>query len=321
MREFELREFKVTARPPFWTAGALRNAFFGTLLVGISGLLFCQSSQAQPVSGSAVSVRPQARLSTPEGTRTLVVGQDVVTGDRIRTDSGGEAQLLFSDDTRLVVGPNSSLVIEAYLLRSNRAANNFTIRALGGSFRMITGRSDKSAYRIKTPGGTVGVRGTVFDFTVRGRQLGLLLYSGAAQICSGGSCRTVSGFCSLAQTGGGGVRVQGDAGARDAEIRRNFRYALSQQSLRRDFRVRTRGCGNERARPENKDRDRRTIERAAASPPTVTEPTEPPDKPDKPHHGHHHGKHHGHHGHHGRGGHRGHDGDHKGRGDSRGRHR
>jgi hypothetical protein len=279
-----LCKFELRARPPSRTAGAFRNALSGAALIGMLVLLLPQDSLAQPVTGSTVSVRPQASLSNPEGTRTLVVGQDVVMGDRIRTDGGGEAQLLFTDDTRLVVGPNSSLVIEAYLLRSNRRASNFTVRALGGSFRMITGRSDKSAYRIRTPGGTIGVRGTAFDFTVSGRRLGLLLYSGAARICSGGGCRTVSGFCSLAEAGGNrGVRVQSDRGARDAEIRRSFRYAVSQRSLRRDFRLRTRGCGSDRASYETKDRERTRLERRTR---TAPEPTKP-DKPDKQHHGHH----------------------------------
>ena len=288
--------FELRARPPFRTAGAFRDAFSVALLIGIVALLLSQIAlsqlaRAQPVSGSAVSVRQQASLANPEGTRTLVVGQDVVMGDRIRTDSGGEAQLLFTDDTRLVVGPNSSLVIEAYLLQSSRKANNFTVRALGGSFRMITGRSDKSAYKIKTPGGTIGVRGTAFDFTVSGRRLGLLLYSGAANICSGGGCRMVSGFCSLAEAGGNrGVRVQTERGARDAEIRRSFRYAVSQRSLRRDFRLRTRGCGGDTASYETKDRQK--VERAA-SPAMSTKPEEPPDKPHHGHHGGHHGDGHG----------------------------
>ena len=145
---------------------------------------------AAQVAGNAVKVRPEATLSNPEGTITLRVGMDVAMGDRIKTDNKGQVQLVFSDSTRLVVGPGSSLVIEAYLLRSENRANNFTIRALGGSFRMITGKSKKKAYKIKTPTATIGVRGTSFDFTVQTNGTGLVLFNGQAELCRiGGECR------------------------------------------------------------------------------------------------------------------------------------
>ncbi len=263
-------------------------------------IVVASSAYAETVAGNAVAVRPNANLSNPEGTRPLVVGMDVAMGDRIRTDKAGEVQLVFSDETRLVVGPNSSLVIEAYLLRSSSRDNNFTVRALGGSFRMITGKSDKKAYKIKTPAATIGVRGTSFDFTVgRNGRTGLLLYSGSAELCGGGGCRMVSGYCSLAETGRNqGVRVLDETGERNAAIRENFRYAVSQQNLRRDFRLRTRACGDDTAAnigtKERAKREARSPARAAT-----------PEKPDKPHHGHHghhgHRGHHGHHGHHDRG--------------------
>jgi hypothetical protein len=39
----------------------------------------------------------------------------------------------------------------------------------------MTGHSDKRAYRIITPQGTIGVRGTVFDMSVRNGKTRILL--------------------------------------------------------------------------------------------------------------------------------------------------
>ena len=55
-------------------------------------------------------------VATRAGTaRTLVALQPIFMGDRIQTGSNGQAQLLFDDNTRLVVGAGSSLLIEQYL--------------------------------------------------------------------------------------------------------------------------------------------------------------------------------------------------------------
>lgn len=215
----------------------------GAVLCAISG----SSASGGSVAGNAVAVRPKATVANPEGTLTLKVGMDVAMGDKIKTDNNGEVQLVFSDKTRLVVGPKSSLIIEAYLLRSNSRANNFTVRALGGSFRMITGKSEKKAYKIKTPTATIGVRGTSFDFTIRRNgETAVMLFNGEAQICGrNGSCRILNRRCSVAQAPrNADVRLLREKENRNAQIKRSFPYAVSQESLRRDFRVKTSGCSD-----------------------------------------------------------------------------
>src|SRR5690606_42119301 len=83
-------------------------------------------------------------------------------GDRVVTGPSGQVQILFSDRTELVVGPRSALLIEDYLLRNDGSAGKFAINALSGTFRFVTGGAPKDSYVIKTPTGTIGVRGTAF---------------------------------------------------------------------------------------------------------------------------------------------------------------
>ena len=239
---------------------------------------------ASQAAGQAVAVKTSSTLSNPEGTISLVVGTDVAMGDRIKTNGTGEVQLVFSDETRLVVGPNSALVIEAYLLRSNNRANNFTVRTLGGSFRMITGKSQKSAYKIKTPTATIGVRGTKFDFTVKGSGTAVVLFEGEARVCGQtGRCQTLNRSCSIAEAPRRkDVRVLSETRDRRARIKRDFPYVATQQSLRRDFRVRTTGCGDIAARFDHKDRTRaaaRTRQASAAPPDPKPEPGPSPAPP------------------------------------------
>ena len=78
-------------------------------------------------------------------TRTVTALQPVFMGDRVQTGPNGQAQLLFNDNTKLVVGPGSTLLLEQYLLQSASAStvSNFSVNALRGSFRFITGDSPK----------------------------------------------------------------------------------------------------------------------------------------------------------------------------------
>jgi hypothetical protein len=77
---------------------------------------------AQAATGTALGVDPAASLETSATTRTLVVGDDIAIGDRIVTDAAGLVHVKFDDDTLLVVGPRSALVIEDYLLRADGSA-------------------------------------------------------------------------------------------------------------------------------------------------------------------------------------------------------
>ncbi len=89
-------------------------------------------------------------------------------GDKVQTGPGGEAQIQFKDATKLVVGPNSSMTIDAFVFDESNTARKVTMNATKGAFRFITGSSAKQAYTINTPTATIGVRGTRFDFTVAG---------------------------------------------------------------------------------------------------------------------------------------------------------
>ncbi len=75
--------------------------------------------------------------------RILQVGTDVSVGETIVTGPAGQVQIVFDDNTRLVVGPGSALLVETYLLASSNTAEKLTVNALGGTFRFITGNSPK----------------------------------------------------------------------------------------------------------------------------------------------------------------------------------
>lgn len=203
--------------------------------------LFSFTTSSNAASGTALGVTPAAAAETEAESRTLTVGADVFIGDRIVTGPKGQVQILFSDRTELVVGPNSALLLEDYLLRDDQSVGKFAINALSGTFRFSTGRAAKDLYEIKTPTGTIGVRGTEFDFNADKQKLRVMLYGGAIDLCNTGkSCVTLSDQCDLGLADTSQSVLVGntqDFSRQDREaLKSEFMYAVSQGSLLGRFR-------------------------------------------------------------------------------------
>lgn len=225
----------------------------GAALAGLMSLPFVAAAAAsQDGVGEAKAVVQQATAAGQIGERTLAVGSTVFLGDAVKTDAAGEAQLLFRDGTRMVVGPNSSLVIDQFVFRSQAQENSFAVRALGGAFRFISGNAPKDAYLIHTPAATIGVRGTIFDFTATPAATDLLLLEkgppdGGAVVCApGADCEQADETCELVSAERGeGVKVVEDETARAERIRDRFPYVASQAGLAEEFRVKGEDGGDE----------------------------------------------------------------------------
>lgn len=222
------------------------------LVKHLTAMLFVLSSSVAVLAapaGSAVGVDPAAEINSTGGLRTLVVGEDVFLGDLIRTSSGGSAQILFEDGTKLVVGPGSTLKIEDYLLRADGSAGKMVIGALAGTFRFATGDAAKDRYSIKTPSGTIGIRGTEFDLVVDGpKSTRVLMYSGSTELCTkAGVCAEISDTCEMGEmtrnsSSSLGLSTALDRAARK-ELRGRFVYGATQQPLVGAFRMKqAAGC-------------------------------------------------------------------------------
>jgi hypothetical protein len=197
-------------------------------------------SPALADTGVALGVNQSAELQSRAVTKVLQVGADIRIGDTVVTGPAGQVQIKFSDKTELVVGPNSSLLIEDYLLRADDSAGQFAIKALGGTFRFVTGMAAKDRYRIETPTGTIGVRGTAFDFNVDPTQTKVLLFHGAVILCNtADQCVTLDDVCDLGQYDLSQSVVLGNAdeiaGEQREALKGAFRYAESQAPLLREF--------------------------------------------------------------------------------------
>ncbi|MCW5714767.1 MAG: FecR domain-containing protein [Bauldia sp.] len=209
-------------------------------LVAMAMVAGAAPAAAQNPLGTAVAVRPTAEGELG-GTRvTLVDGNTLFQGQTIATDTTGEVQILFADDTRMVVGPNSTLIIETYLLQNANTVGNLTVNALGGSFRFISGNSPSANYHINTPTGTIGLRGTKLDFTVDPVEglVYIIVYEGQVFFCNlAGVCVDLEARCQVGVMGEALAEVITQQRPRFAISRAEFMYAISQWRLLDPFQV------------------------------------------------------------------------------------
>jgi hypothetical protein len=255
----------------------VRLALWGAI-ISASALAGVSTVQAASPSGTAVSVIPAAAANGAEGRRILKVDGDVFMGDKVQTGPGGEAQIEFKDATRLVVGPNSLMTIDAFVFNADNTARKITVNAAKGAFRFITGNSEKQAYTIKTPTATIGVRGTQFDFSVAGNgEMTLALFEGQARVCDlAGVCRDVRGSCAVVVAPpSGGV----DPATWNQPVAARFPYVASQASLLPRFRVNTTSCADREA-SVNVNRNSTTDGTRTNSRTSTSRPAPDPSPPD-----------------------------------------
>ena len=117
------------------------------------------TSYGQEAIGKATSVKPQAEGIHSGSTRTLSGGSDVYSKETVRTGDTGQANLQFHDNSNLSVGPKSNVHLDKYVYDPNKSAGTIAVQATRGSLRFVTGSQGGGSYQIKTPYGTLGVRG------------------------------------------------------------------------------------------------------------------------------------------------------------------
>jgi hypothetical protein len=222
---------------------------FWVALVGMT-----LSALADPIA-KVVAVVGSPTSSGPGGNRTLSAGAEIFEKDKI-TVASGNAQILFNDGTKLVVGPGSSLVISKYLMQGDgSSAQDFSIKALRGTFRFITGKSPKNVYDIQTANATIGIRGTGFDFWVQ-NATGVAVLKGKVRLCNklgSRACVDLNPNCEIGTTENGGAKKLTD-GNLVSRLKGRLPYILNQSSLRSQFQLNLTACKNALSNSTTPDR-------------------------------------------------------------------
>jgi hypothetical protein len=212
-------------------------------MVRIAGFVLAAVIGMVPLAATAYAADPIGKVVAVGGSptssgRPLSAGSAIFENDRLVTGKGN-IQIIFIDDTKMVIGPNSSLVVDRFLLKGGKSAQKFSVNALRGTFRFISGDMAKKAYDIKTASATIGIRGTAFDFSSANETLVAVLQGGVS-LCAAGECATIPDKCGVGRAGGNGAgRLSGRA---KGQALRQLPYIVNQGALSRSFRLNTQSC-------------------------------------------------------------------------------
>lgn len=145
-----------------------------TTMAAIAGLgsavLVLGASGAAAKVGVASAVNVDAKGKAPgEAIRVITLGQNVVFKEEITTDAVGLVQILLLDGTTFTVGPSSRLTIDEFVFDPNSGDAHVVATVTKGAFRFIGGQTSRKpgGATIKTPVGTIGIRGAMVEGNVK----------------------------------------------------------------------------------------------------------------------------------------------------------
>jgi len=129
-----------------------------TSIVALYGVASAEeiAGRIKTASGDAVVVHAGKRIPAK-------VADPVAMGDVVETGADGSLGITFRDASRLSIGPNSQVVIDEYVFSPLLADASFSARVKRGTLFYVSGLIAKMApgkTNVKTPDGTVGIRGT-----------------------------------------------------------------------------------------------------------------------------------------------------------------
>lgn len=119
-------------------------------------------------------------VKTAEGEATLLVagkqleakpGMPLLLGHVLKTGKQGSMGVTFKDSTMMSIGPDTQIVVDEYLYAPGKGDLKLGARMTRGSLQFISGVIAKlrpESVSLKTPTGSIGVRGTRFLVKVEG---------------------------------------------------------------------------------------------------------------------------------------------------------
>jgi hypothetical protein len=135
--------------------------------IGFFALLGIQAKAAEKTTiGNARIVVRTVTGTLESDLRKIRLLDDVYHNEAIETGDDSATEFVFLDETKLALGPNSRMVLDSFVYDPDPSKASFVMTATAGVFRFVSGKIPKSAYEIRTPNATIGIRGTVFSFIV-----------------------------------------------------------------------------------------------------------------------------------------------------------
>lgn len=131
------------------------------LVLVVVGLL--TAAPAKAFVGIVKTLEGGAMITRNGETIMVVTDMEIHRADFVKTDRRGYVGLVFSDDTRISIGPNTEIAIDDYLFDPLEKKLSFVLRLIRGTLSFLSGQIAKlspDSVQLVMPVATIGVRGT-----------------------------------------------------------------------------------------------------------------------------------------------------------------
>ena len=161
------------------------------LAVLMIGLALVLGTAAKPVLEIGTTVKVVNLVRAKILNRRLKLGDNVVYQETISTGKASAVDILLIDESTLIMGETSELILDSMVYNPNRGIVEGTITAVKGIFRFSTS-GVKMDVTFNTPVATIGLRGTEFDVLTKPTETEIVVHEGTIEVTSAAGTERVS---------------------------------------------------------------------------------------------------------------------------------
>lgn len=157
-----------------------------TLLTSMVTMIVLSPSPlaASNVGKTIIATGQVNAFEQPQSSRKLKRRAPIYDVDTIQTQVKSRAQFRMNDGSLLALKENSTLLVSEYQYQSNGNNNSMVLDLVQGGLRSVTGaiKDNNGSYELKTPVGSIGIRGTHFEIELVDGDMFLAVWDGAIDL-------------------------------------------------------------------------------------------------------------------------------------------
>ncbi len=144
------------------------------------------SATEEIVAGKTLLAKGNVKAINPEtnDSRSLKRRSKIMSVEHITTGENSKAQFSMSDGGLITLKENTEINVSHYVFDEETQKGSATLEVISGGLRSISGLIKKTGgdYQVKTPVGSIGIRGTHFAVELSGNDVYFGVYSGNIDI-------------------------------------------------------------------------------------------------------------------------------------------
>jgi hypothetical protein len=143
------------------------------LLIACAAFLAVAAPARAEAPAGMIKTVSGAAFVVHEGKREpAAIGRGLVRDDVLETGADGAIGVTFRDNATVSIGPDTQLALDDFVFAPERQQYSFVTKMTRGTMAFVSGTISKlspESVAVKTPVGTIGVRGTRFLVKLDGK--------------------------------------------------------------------------------------------------------------------------------------------------------